>query len=76
MRPTVAQRNVTFLRIRQHQKEAAEEFGQMLEQVEIGNRVEDADPTDDELTNIVIVVEHLLAVAIEDHATVMETFDR
>ena len=48
----------------------------MLEQVEIGNRVEDADPADDELTNIVIVVEHLLAVAIQDRATKMAMLNK
>ena len=62
-------RTATFLRVGEHQKETAEEFGQMLEQVEIGHRVEDADPTDDELSNIVIIVEHLLAVVMEGHAT-------
>ena len=35
-----------------------------------------ADPTDDELSNIVIVVEHLLAVAIKDHAIVMTTLNK
>lgn len=68
VRRSVISRNATFLRVGEHQKETAQEFGQMLEQVEIGHRVEDADPTDDELSNIVIVVEHLLAVAIEGHA--------
>ncbi len=69
-------RTATFLRVGEHQKEAAEEFGQMLEQVEIGHRVEDADPTDDELSNIVIIVEHLLAVAMEGHAIAEVTLNK